>query len=680
MNVFSLVASLALDSKGYERDLKGAENSAIDFAKNVGGKLGDAVKTVAKVGAAAAAAAGTAITVLTKQVVDSYADYEQLVGGVETLFKGSADQVKQYADEAYRTAGMSANEYMETVTGFSASLIQSLGGDTNQAADLANQAIVDMSDNANKMGTDMESIKTAYAGFAKQNYTMLDNLKLGYGGTKSEMDRLIKDAAKLDSSFKANTKTVTKNGKAVKELDYNYADIVKAIHIVQTNMGITGTTAEEAAKTVSGSLGMLKAAWQNMITGMGEGNEERLDGLVENVVEAAKTAMDNLLPVIEHALDGLAQLIGKLGPVVARELPRLVDRVLPSAVDAAGKLMEGIFAAVPGIIDKGLPVVIRSVTSLFNGLMKALPTLGARFYRYLKEGLLPDIAWAIAEATGGGWDEANSIYHGMTGALDFLVDIFDRVGTGIQAVWDKVIQPVFSDLSKWLVETILPKLAALADAFGNAFANMGAAIDTFMASPAGIWLTDTLATIWDAAKDAIETFIDFLTDILNGDWKKAWSELTGLVERQFGRLLSILTDPINGIIDMVNWMLRNVQNAINGVINQINKLPFVPDVRQVTFAQIDHIGETRNRKGGAGRYMANGGTLYEGQDAIVGEYAPERLRVVGGKAVVTPTGLPRFDGGRPVQIIFEIDGDDAKRWIYNATEDERQRVGVKLTK
>ena len=217
MNLFELFVKIGVDDQ------------ASDKISSLSSKLGSGLATAAKVGAAAVAAAGTAIVAIGKQAVEQYAEYEQLVGGVETLFKQSSDVVQQYAANAYKTAGMSANEYMETVTSFSASLLQSLGGDTEAASKYADMAITDMSDNANKMGTSMESIQNAYQGFAKQNYTMLDNLKLGYGGTKEEMQRLLDDAEKLSGV----------------EYDISsYADIVDAIHVVQTEMGITGTTAK----------------------------------------------------------------------------------------------------------------------------------------------------------------------------------------------------------------------------------------------------------------------------------------------------------------------------------------------------------------------------------------------------------------------------------------------------
>ncbi|MBQ6359372.1 MAG: hypothetical protein IJI97_10580 [Clostridia bacterium] len=346
-----------------------------EVGKSAGANLGGAIKgglvTATKVGTAALAAAAGGVTALTKQAVDGFADYEQLVGGVETLFKDSAGQVQQYAAEAFRTAGLSANQYRETVTSFSASLLQSLGGDTRAAADMADLAITDMSDNANKMGSDMASIQNAYQGFAKQNYSMLDNLKLGYGGTSEEMFRLMSDAAALNEEF---AKTAEFSIDAKGHLTAGYADIVKAIHIVQTEMGITGTTAEEAAKTVSGSLGMLKGAWANLVTGMADPAAD-LDKLIADVVESAGTAAENLVPVIEHALTGLAGVVEKLTPIIAERLPGLVEKLLPPLLHAATTLVTGLIRALPQIvqalIDEG-PAIVKE---LWAAIVETAPIL-----------------------------------------------------------------------------------------------------------------------------------------------------------------------------------------------------------------------------------------------------------------------------------------------------------------
>jgi phage-related protein len=357
-------------------------DSASNGVGNFASKLGKGLATAGKIGVAAVGAAAAGVTALTTAAVNNYAEYEQLVGGVETLFKGSADKVKEYAASAFRTSGMSANEYMSTVTSFSASLLQSLGGDTEAAAEYANQALTDMSDNANKMGTDMSLIQNAYQGFAKANYTMLDNLKLGYGGTQSEMQRLIEDAAKLSDTVDAQ--------------DMSFANIVKAINVVQTEMGITGTTAKEAASTIQGSVGMMKSSWTNLVTGIADENAN-LDVLIANFVDSVGTVAQNIVPKIGVALNGVSKLISDLIPVIVQEIPVLIEENLPILAEAAISIIQAlvdglsqnqkmlmstafetitylatsILSMLPQIVKLGLNLIV----SLANGIAQAIPNL-----------------------------------------------------------------------------------------------------------------------------------------------------------------------------------------------------------------------------------------------------------------------------------------------------------------
>lgn len=374
MDVFDLFAKISLDSSEYEKGLKNAKSSASGLT-GLFGKVGSAASTVgkgifnvatnvAKVSVAATTAGAAAVSALTTLAVNSYADYEQLVGGVETLYKTSADKVQQYAADAYKTAGLSANEYMNAATTFAASLVSSLGGDTEQAAELANTAISDMSDNSNKMGTAMSSIQDAYNGFAKQNYTMLDNLKLGYGGTKTEMQRLLDDANKLNAA-QGNYTNYTIN---------SYADVVSAIHDVQNAMGITGTTSKEASTTIQGSVNATKSAWSNLVTGIADDNAN-FGQLISNFVDSATTAASNIIPRIEVALNGAAKLIESLVPPIMAELPSLIETVLPqlaqSAVNIVQTLVTGISANAAQLIDSAIQII----TVLGNGIYQMLPTV-----------------------------------------------------------------------------------------------------------------------------------------------------------------------------------------------------------------------------------------------------------------------------------------------------------------
>ena len=387
MNLMDLFVKISVDDQ------------ASSQVETIGSKLKGGLATAAKVGAAAVAAAGTAIVAVGKQAIEQYAEYEQLVGGVETLFKQSADTVMGYAENAYKTAGLSANEYMNTVTSFSASLLQSLGGDTEAAAKYADMAITDMSDNANKMGTSMEMIQNAYQGFAKQNYTMLDNLKLGYGGTKEEMQRLLEDAEKLSGI----------------EYDISsYADIVDAIHVVQTEMGITGTTAKEASTTIQGSLASMKSAWQNLLTGVADDNAD-FEELVNNFVDSLVGVGENIIPRINTVIKGLTQLITQASQTI---IPLAVETLLQNLPSIVAAGMDMVLAIVNGILDnidllidctlglidvvvdkliENLPKLIeggiRLIIALAGGLIEAIPQLVEK---------IPEIILALVEGFAAG--------------------------------------------------------------------------------------------------------------------------------------------------------------------------------------------------------------------------------------------------------------------------------------
>lgn len=381
----SIKVTITGDASSLNKTMKEATASVEDFQEGTE-KTGSKAKSILKgigVGAAAAATAAAAMAVsVAKAAVEGYANYEQLVGGVQTLFKDSADQVQKYASDAYKTAGLSANAYMEQATSFSASLLQGLGGDTKAAADYADKAIIDMADNANKMGTSIESIQNAYQGFAKQNYTMLDNLKLGYGGTRGEMERLIEDANKVKEA----------NGEMADLTIDNFADMVEAIHIIQSEMGITGTTAEEASSTIQGSIASLKASWENLLVGMADENAN-MDQLIGQFVESASTAAQNLLPRIEQTLLGVAQLIEKLAPIIIEKLPGMIQTLLPAFLNAAMQILKALVKALPDILTmlitaivdfltdpETIMLIIEAAVTLFMGLVEAIPRiLGAIF-------------------------------------------------------------------------------------------------------------------------------------------------------------------------------------------------------------------------------------------------------------------------------------------------------------
>jgi phage-related protein len=359
MNVFDLYAKLGIDSSEYDRGLDNAESKASGF----GSKVGKVFGTVAKVSVAAFSAAATGIGFLTKKSVEGYAEQQQLVGGIETLYGDFADKVIDNANKAFVTAGKSANDYMETAITASAAMINSLGGDQAKAAELTDMAITDMADNVNKMGTSMEMVQNAYAGFSRSNFTMLDNLALGFAGTKEGMQELL-DKAEEFSGIKYDISS--------------YADIVQAIHVVQTEMGITGTTSEEAAGTITGSIEMMKAAWSNLVTGMSD-NSADLDGLVNNFVDSVTTVGTNLLPVIETALNGVATAIEQLLPPIAEKIPTIFLNIAPKLLRAGANvvttLAQGFIQNAPMILQTGIDLLIELIDGLAEGLPQAIPMI-----------------------------------------------------------------------------------------------------------------------------------------------------------------------------------------------------------------------------------------------------------------------------------------------------------------
>lgn len=449
MELFKIFGTIALKGKDqFNGDLDESSSKAEKLSSKIGKGLGAA----AKIGAAAIGAAATAVGALTKKSLEEYAEYEQLVGGVETLFKDSADVVMQYANNAYQTAGLSANDYMKTVTSFSASLLQSLGGDTEAAAKQADLAVTDMADNANKMGTAMGDIQNAYQGFAKQNYTMLDNLKLGYGGTKEEMQRLIDDANALNAA----------QGNLTNYSIDSYSDIVSAIHDVQTEMGITGTTAKEASTTIQGSLSAMKSAWTNLLTGIGDDSQD-LDKLINNFVESTGTAAENILPRLGEIITGIGSLAERLAPVVAAAIPGLVTTVLPnlvqSGISMVGAILQGLVQTLPQIIQYGVDMVITLIDSIssdpeslvetaitlvvtiVSGLIDAMPKLIAAAGE-LVASLVQSIISHAPEIFSAG---INLVVKYVEGVVNNYSEVFkagaklvDSIIDGIASAWGKL--------------------------------------------------------------------------------------------------------------------------------------------------------------------------------------------------------------------------------------------------
>lgn len=426
MNLLDLFVKISVD----DSDVDSGFSETGEKADALASKLKGGLATAAKIGGAAIVAAGAAAVAITKQAVENYGEYEQLAGGVETLFKSSADTVMQYAANAYQTAGMSANEYMTTVTAFSASLLQSMGGDTDAAAEKANLAITDMSDNANKMGTDMQSIQNAYQGFAKQNYTMLDNLKLGYGGTKEEMQRLIDDANALNAA----------QGNYTNYTIDSYADIVDAIHTVQTEMGITGTTQLEAATTIQGSISSMKAAYENFVTGLGDENADIAE-LATNLIDSAVTVAENILPVIERVLENIGTIVQEKGPEMIERFVSYAVEKLPDIIKLGIQMVIALVKGLAQNFPQLVTGVLDMVATIIDTLVDSIPDIieiGKDIVRGVWEGIKAMGSWIkekVSDFFGGIVDNVKGVL-GIHSPSRVFAGIGENMALGLSEGWD----------------------------------------------------------------------------------------------------------------------------------------------------------------------------------------------------------------------------------------------------
>lgn len=528
------------------------------------GKFEKALSRIGKVATVAIAGATTAVVAIGKAAVTAYADYEQLVGGVETLFKDSASTVMEYANNAYKTAGMSANTYMETVTSFSASLLQSVGNDTAEAARVADMAITDMSDNANKMGTDIERIQDAYQGFAKQNYTMLDNLKLGYGGTKTEMERLLADAEKLTG---------------IKYDINNLKDVYEAIHVIQTEMGITGTTAAEASSTIQGSLAMTKASWENLLVGMADDTQD-FDALIDNFVSSVSILGDNLLPRIEIVLEGVVKLISSLGPKIAETLPGLVASVLPGLLDGVVSIVTALVDAIPGLLNTVIQVLLDQGPSLiqagidllfllYDGLISALPTLISAATEIVTtlatmltnpEFLVSLVNSALALLT--------ALVQGIVAALPILIESAPIIVQNLVTAITESL-PLLIECALTLVQTLATALTENLPLLAESALQM---INSLVTG-----IQENLPVIVETAVTLLETLIQTLIDNLPLVIETAITVALALVEG----LLSCAPDLISAAFDLAKSLLDTImetdwlalgQNVLDLIVNGLNSM------------------------------------------------------------------------------------------------------------
>lgn len=520
--------------------LEKAEKAGLSFGDVLKANLlSDAIAAGARRLAEAMEAVGRAALELGRQSLEGFSQFEQLSGGVKTLFGTEAGSLEEYArsvgksveeakgeyerllssqqtvfanaDNAFKTAGLSANAYMETVTSFSASLLQGLGGDTEKAAQVADQAITDMADNANKMGTDMESIQNAYQGFAKQNYTMLDNLKLGYGGTQEEMVRLINDSGVLN--------------RTIENLDgVSFDQIIQAIHAVQDSMGITGTTAREAASTIEGSANSMKAAWQNLLTGIARDDAD-LGGLLDNFTQSLGTAADNVLPRVEAIAAGMGTLVAQMGAQLGEQAPALVEEVLPSMLEAGSALLEGISEGISGALPGLAAAAEEILDTLVSGISSALPDL------------IPAAVSMVAELTESAIDNVDML---VDAAIEIVTSLAEGLINSIPTLLEKA-PVIISKLVDSLVENVPKLLTAAAEIVGKLV----------------LGIIDNLPEIGKAAVEIVAKLISGITALM-------------VDIDQVGK--DIVAGIWNGIVGMNDWLKEKVTGFFSGIVDSVKGL------------------------------------------------------------------------------------------------------------
>ena len=563
--------------------------------------MGSAISAVGKFSAAAVAAGATAVAALTKSAVESYADYEQLVGGVETLFKDSAGIVQEYAANAFQTAGLSANDYMETVTGFSASLLQSVGGDTEEAARIADQAITDMADNANKMGSSMESIQNAYQGFAKQNYTMLDNLKLGYGGTKQEMERLLADAEEISGIHYDIS---------------NLNDVYEAIHVIQGELGITGTTAEEASTTIQGSAAAMKAAWQNMLTGIADENAD-FDGLINNLVKSIETFAQNIIPRVEQALKGVGKLVSGLAPIIVQELPNLISEILPSFIEAIMSIVDSII----GIIPELLPVVLEAITEIGMEVINSLSEILPEILQAVIDGVI-QVANAISEnlpqivaaLTQGLLQLVQVIINNMPQFLQAALQLFISIQQAIFEAMPIIIAALPQLITgivnfivgaiPQLIQAYIQLLSSLVDALPEIIAAIVAALPQIIDGIITA-LLEGLPLIIQCGVQLFIALIQNIGEIISGIAKALPDLITGIVEA----ILEHLPEIIECGVQLFIALIANLPTII---------VELVKAVPQIIQALLEAFGEGVSKFGEMGVNLVKG--LWNGFKSKLDEF------------------------------------------------------------
>ena len=507
------------------------DDQASGEVAGIGSRITGALGTAAKVGVAAVAALGTATIAVGKSALDAYANYEQLVGGIDTLFKGSSAKMQQYASDAYKTAGVSANRYMEISTSFAASLISSLGGDTEAAADMANTAIMDMSDNANKMGTSLEVVQEAYQSLARGNYEMLDSLKLGYGGTKSELERLLSDAEQIAAS----------QGMVRDFSVDSYADVVEAIHLVQDEMGITGTTAAEAATTISGSINSAKAAWENWLAGLGNEDAD-MGALTDQLVQSVITAGENIVPRVEQIMSTLVQTVVQYAPQLGQEIMNGLSQIDFAQVGQTASDL--VLMLVNGIVTN-LPMLAQAALQIVMALGQGLVTNGPQILMQLGQLLLQLAQYVIA-----------NVPNILNAAMQFFGMILQGIvtyGPQILATLIGLLGQLIGQVVSWAGQMLANAVSAAANFLGGLMGGLASLPGQIVSFLGGI-ISNVASWVGEMASNAIDAASRFASNLISG------------LQSIPGQVVSIGGQIIQGMVDGVVGAAGRLIDAVGGAV------------------------------------------------------------------------------------------------------------------
>lgn len=547
-------------------------------SKSFGSSFTTGLANFGKIAAGAVVAAGAGITKLASDAVNAYADFEQLEGGIETLFGDAAPKVMENARNAFQTAGQSMNDYMETSIQSAAALINSLGGDQEAAANLMDMSITDMADNVNKMGTSMEAVQNAYRGFSRGNFTMLDNLALGFAGTKEGMQDLLDKAQELSGV----------------EYDIeSYADIVEAIHVVQTDMGITGTTAQEAADTISGSLYSLKASWTNVITGIADENAD-FEGQIDSFVNTASTFADNLLPRVETAIGGVTKLVSKLAPKIISMLPGLFSELAPNFISAILLLISSVIEQLPSIVDSLLSVITMALAALNEQLPSLIPIVISAILQIVQSilGYLPEIVSGILVLVTGIVDSL--LNEGLPMLLAALPEIISAVVFFIGDAVSQIISAValiiqsIAEALPVLINTLIPVIPDLVLSIIEALISCGPQLGLAFIELLSVLVTilpEIIGMIWKeipkVGMEIINVFKSKIPELIKTGQEGAFEFLGGFSSSQvFARIGKVFTNIWNGFKEnfeiikenTMNWGKMIIQGLIDGLASMASSV------------------------------------------------------------------------------------------------------------